>query len=237
MKSETPRARLCGCLMEASLQELPALLCHPDADLLEMRLDGFAARHGIAKTREMLSLLSISPRNVVMATNRHRRDGGLFEGDEEERVLLLLDAAAAGVDWIDLEDYVSEELTERFKSMKRKVLISYHDFSGTPSGQDLRGKLAKMAQSGADAAKIVTLARSPEDNLRVLELIPIGKKEFNVDVIAFCMGALGRWSRIACLLLGSPWTYVQLPGQTAAAPGQVTAAEMRSLLELMGVSG
>ncbi|NTW34754.1 MAG: type I 3-dehydroquinate dehydratase [Syntrophobacteraceae bacterium] len=40
---------------------------------------------------------------------------------------------------------------------------------------------------------------------------------------------MGCWSRLACLLLGSPWTYVQLPGQNAAAPGQLSLDDVKLL--------
>jgi 3-dehydroquinate dehydratase type I len=87
-----------------------------------------------------------------------------------------------------------------------------------------------LASKGPHAIKIVTLARRPEDNLRVLELIAFARESFDTRAVAFCMGPLGKWSRAVSLLLGSPWTYVQLPGQGAAAPGQYSAKEMRALL-------
>ena len=60
-----------------------------------------------------------------------------------------------------------------------------------------------------------------------------GRDALKVDVVAFCMGPPGRWSRIACLLLGSPWTYVRLVGGAEAAPGQYTALETRALLDML----
>ena len=80
---------------------------------------------------------------------------------------------------------------------------------------------------------MVTLADDHQDCLRVLQLIPWGREALQMDVIAFCMGGPGRWSRIACLLLGSPWTYVRLVGSSEAAPGQYTALETRALLEML----
>jgi 3-dehydroquinate dehydratase type I len=90
-----------------------------------------------------------------------------------------------------------------------------------------------MAEKRPHAIKLATSAQTPADNLRVLELIPFGQQQLGVEVLAFCMGPLGRWSRLICLLLGSPWTYVQLPELASAAPGQWTAEEMRRLLEML----
>jgi 3-dehydroquinate dehydratase type I len=101
---------------------------------------------------------------------------------------------------------------------------------GTPSREILRAKLESMSETGADALKIATLARTDEDNLRVLELIPMAGKRFGIDLVAFCMGPAGRWSRVVSVLLGSPWTYAQFEGRLATAPGQLTVPEMRELI-------
>ena len=77
---------------------------------------------------------------------------------------------------------------------------------------------------------MVTFAQSGEDNLRVLELIPLAEKEFGIDLIAFCMGPAGRWSRLVSIFLGSPWTYAQFEGQSEAAPDQISVSEMRALI-------
>ena len=78
--------------------------------------------------------------------------------------------------------------------------------------------------------KIVTMAQSGEDNLRVLELIPLAGKEFGIELIAFCMGPAGKWSRLVSIFLGSPWTYAQFEGQSATAPGQLSVSEMRAMI-------
>ena len=79
--------------------------------------------------------------------------------------------------------------------------------------------------------KIATLAQSGEDNLRVLELIPLAGEEFGIDLIAFCMGPAGKWSRLVSLFLGSPWTYAQFEGQSETAPGQLSVSrDARALI-------
>jgi 3-dehydroquinate dehydratase-1 len=134
---------------------------------------------------------------------------------------------------VDLEEDVAEEVCREFHQHGARLVCSHHDYSQTPDRDKLRRKAEQLAAMGADCIKVVTLATAPDDNLRVLELVPFGRHQLGVDVIAFCMGPLGRWSRMVCLLLGSPWTYVQLPGQGQAAPGQLTASEIRALWEIM----
>lgn len=229
-----PKAALCGCLTDVPGASLAALLQHPEVDLLEWRLDLFLQHHSLAETREALSRLGVSRRHPVVATNRPTQEGGAFAGPESLRLEILHQAVAAGAEWVDLETWVDESTVQDFRGQNARILVSHHDFAATPERSALQ-RLAKAAsQHHPDAVKIVTHAQAPEDNLRVLDLIPFGRDRLGVEVLAFCMGPLGRWSRLICLLLGSPWTYVQLPELGPAAPGQWTAAEMRRLLKVMG---
>ncbi len=228
-----PEHALCGCLTDVPAGKLPELFCHPEVDLLEWRLDAFFKRYGLEETIDALSMLSDLPRHPVLATNRTKSEGGLFDGAEHLRLEILGRAVDAGAEWVDLEDRIVESALQRFQSKKARILLSHHDFSGTPDRLSLRRLAKTMAQRKPHAIKITTYARSPEDNLRVLELIPYGRQELGMDVLAFCMGALGSWSRVVSLLLGGPWAYVQLPGLSAAAEGQFTAGQMRSLLGLV----
>jgi 3-dehydroquinate dehydratase-1 len=71
-----------------------------------------------------------------------------------------------------------------------------------------------------------------EDNISLLNLIGRGRNG-GIGVVAFCLGPLGRISRLACLLLGGAFTYAALESGAEAAPGQLTLAKMRQLLELL----
>lgn len=222
---------LCGCLLDVPLEQISQFLTYPRIGLVEWRLDTFLQRLTGEELRETLSILRHQPRHPVLATNRSRSHGGSFEGPEELRINLLRWAVEAGSEWVDLEDEVATEVLRWFQHHNAQILLSHHNFSMTPDRSTLHRLLQAMAKRDAAVVKIVTYANNPADNLRVLELISYGRQELGISVIAFCMGPLGRWSRVAALLLGSPWTYVQLPGQSLAAPGQFTVDEMHSLLE------
>jgi 3-dehydroquinate dehydratase type I len=230
---KTRKPFLCGCLVDAPLEDLSGVLNHPELDMVEWRLDLFAERHSRGKMLEALAILGRPPRRPVMATNRPVGQGGVFADSEALRLETLRRAVEAGAEWVDAEESIPDEDLKWFRERGARILLSHHDFTGTPEADELRALAGRMAGRGARAIKIVTFAHSAEDNLRVLDLIPLGKREFGVDVVAFCMGPSGRWSRPVSLLLGSPWTYVQLPGQSGSAPGQFTPSEIRALWEQM----
>ena len=75
--------------------------------------------------------------------------------------------------------------------------------------------------------KIVTTAKSTDDATRVLEIY---RNKESLNLIAFAMGDNGRISRILCLYLGSPYTYVSL-GKPVA-PGQFSVDEVKKIINL-----
>ena len=81
-----------------------------------------------------------------------------------------------------------------------------------------------------EVVKIVTTANSQEDNLRLLELASNAKKR-DIRIIAFCMGAMGRMSRIFSLLSGGYISFTSLEAGEKSAPGQIPVKEMKQLLE------
>lgn len=233
MDAGGPAGGLCGCLVDCAQEEFSGYLNHLGIDLLEWRIDAFAGRFPEDRMNRFFKTLGLSSRHPVVATNRPAREAGLFDGPEDLRLRMLEKAAKSGAEWVDLEHDVPAEYVTDFRRHDSRILLSYHNPAETPSRRALRAKLEKMCRSEADALKIATFARSEEDNLHVLQLIPLARREFGMELVAFCMGPAGRWSRLACLLLGSPWTYVRLGSQPAAAPGQFTAEEMRLLLKIV----
>ena len=86
--------------------------------------------------------------------------------------------------------------------------------------------------TGADIIKIVTKANEPSDNLRVLKLIPLAG-QLGVPIIAFCMGEMGKISRLACIIMGGLMTFASVDENTVSAPGQISAAHMTRMLEIL----
>jgi 3-dehydroquinate dehydratase-1 len=87
-------------------------------------------------------------------------------------------------------------------------------------------------EAGADLVKIVTWARTPQDNLRVLGLIADARRE-GIGLINFCMGPEGRISRIASPMLGSCLSYVSLRRGGESASGQLTITEMTKIMDVL----
>ena len=161
-----------------------------------------------------------------VCTLRPKSEGGLFVGKEDERKSILRLIAEYNPYLLDVEFNTiqkDKKLATYLKKTKSKLLISWHDFKRTPNESQLRTKFNKMKKF-SDVVKIVTVAKSVSDASRLLSLYSVKSKN---KTIAFCMGEQGKFSRILCLHLGSPFTYVSLG--KAIAPGQFSVDEIKSL--------
>lgn len=200
----------------------------PLADVVELRIDRIGGPD--------LPALLRTPRPPVIVTNRRQAEGGGFAGPEGERIALLGEAARLGAEYVDVET----ETAPQHKAALRRIcdgcrtqrIASWHDFDGTPSADLLQMRLAQGVADGAAIVKLVTLARDPADNLRLLELIP-WSRGMGQAIAAFCMGSHGVAGRVMAHLLGSAISYAALDEGEASAPGQLTARRFRDLLAIL----
>jgi len=180
------------------------------AKLVELRLDYINGQINLKR------LTAERPCPVVI-TIRRDVDGGKWRGSEQERQMILRQAIVDGVDYVDLEEDVAKVI-RRYGKTKR--IVSYHDFRQTP--EDLASIHARLAALDADVVKLATMANSPHDNLRMMQLV----HSANVPTIGICMGDLGTPSRILCRRFGSPFTYASFHHERLLAPGQLSFDQM-----------
>ena len=195
-------------------------------EMVELRVDKLTSHE--TPTEIARRLRRFGPKAIL--TVRSKEQGGGFRGSEDER-LRLISSLSRGLRpaYLDLELETARGNTSWVSGLGKKgsgpgkTIISWHELGGTPSLEALR-KIRGEASSLGDVAKIVTTARSADDNLRVLALY----RDSATDLIAFCMGSEGVSSRVLSLQLGSPIVYASLPGEPAA-PGQLSIVTVRTL--------
>jgi 3-dehydroquinate dehydratase type I len=129
---------------------------------------------------------------------------------------------------IGIEKPLIQELISNKK--RTQIVLSFHDFKGTPYPNELKSLVDCTTQVGANIVKIVTFARIWEDNLKVLSLIPYAKEK-KQRIVAFCMGEKGKVSRVFAPLMGAAWIYASLDKKRTSAPGQLTVFELREIWE------
>jgi len=163
-----------------------------------------------------------------ICTLRPKSEGGKFSGTEQDRASILKLISEYRPYLLDLEFSTiskNRSLLEYVKKTGTQILVSWHDFKKTPSYSALDSKMKKMKKF-SKSVKIVTTANSISDATTVLSLY----RKQSTGLIAFSMGDHGRISRILCMSLGSPFTYVSL-GKPVA-PGQFSVDEVKSIIRL-----
>ena len=191
------------------------------SDIAEVRFD-------YLKKSDIPIVLEDIKKNLsrCVCTLRPKSEGGLFIGKEDERKSILRLLAEYNPFLLDVEFNTiqkDKKLVRYLKKTKCRILVSWHDFKKTPSDSQLKNKFNKMRKF-SNMVKIVTVAKNVSDASRLLSLYSIRSES---KIVAFCMGDPGKFSRILCLHLGSPFTYVSLG--KAIAPGQFSVDEIKSL--------
>ena len=200
------------------------------ADCIELRLD-------FIERPDPGTLLSAKD-CPVLVTNRKKDEGGAFSGTEEERVALLAEAVRRGTDYLDIElSSGRARIAEILHAIQRcgnktKLMVSYHNFELTPPDKVLRGIIDDAVDCGAAMVKLATFARDTDDNLRILDTIGYGRKR-EVAITALCMGERGRISRVMAPFFGSFFCFAAGGRGMETAPGQLTAGEMKSIIEIV----
>lgn len=218
--------KTCVSIAEKSSEKIKQNLKYAlkKSDYVEIRFD-FLKTDEIPKTLEMIK----KDLKKVVCTLRPKSEGGKFEGEEKERIAILKLIAEYNPFLLDVEFNTikkNNEFAKYLKSTKTKLLISWHDFKKTPKFFELKNMMNKMVKF-SNNVKIVTTAKSTDDSTRTLQLY---SKNGKTNLIAFAMGDNGRISRILCLYLGSPYTYVSL-GKPVA-PGQFSVDEVKKIISL-----
>ena len=191
---------------------------------------------GVPFVYQQLALLRRSTDLPVIFTIRTRGQGGKFPDDAHDRAISLMRLALKmGVEFLDVEVHYPEAFIHTITGAKgnTKIIASHHDPKGDLSWSN--GSWVpfynKSLQFG-DIIKLVGVAKVPEDNVKLMEFKTWAQSAHSTPIIAINMGVIGQFSRIQNSFM-TPVSHPALPFK--AAPGQLSATEIRQALSLHGV--
>ena len=217
-------------------------------DMIEVRLDCLAAAELDPALREM-SARPPGPHCSIILTMRAAEQGGRNSLSYEDRYRFWASLNDLPGDClIDLElalvlDFAAESARGKQSIDWSRVICSHHDFAGVPA--DFEQLYESMAATPARILKFAVQANDAIDCLAMLRLLDRAQREGR-EMIAIAMGQAGIATRILGPSRGSFLTYGSLGYESATAPGQLTARELRDLYridhidrdtEIMGLVG
>jgi 3-dehydroquinate dehydratase / shikimate dehydrogenase len=227
-----PRNSLPKICIALGFTEIDQLLSHAYREaeagerFLEFRLDYLSQpEQGVAAIREFLKEY---PDSTILATCRRHQNHGRFNGSIEDQIRILAAAIDAGARAVDVEIETADAAQERLEALRNHafLLISYHNFTGTPPMEAI---LRRMARIPADGYKLVTTAHKPSDSQRVLAL---AKSRLRTPLVLLAMGEMGFPTRVLCTALGGLYTYATPNAAEGTAAGQICARQLRHLYRI-----
>jgi len=193
-------------------------------DFIEIRLDRL---EDCLENNRGLADLAAHGKTPKIATDKASRK-------ETESRQMLIAAAKSGFEYVDIELSTPQltPLVKELKALGAKPIVSFHKFDGSLSTSELNSILEREISSGAEVCKIVTTAKHIEDNLTTMNFISAASNK--TKVVCFCMGELGKVSRLLSPLFGGFFTFASLERGSETASGQITIQEMKASYELLG---
>ena len=193
------------------------------ADLAELRLD-------LMHEFDLPRLLQTSPLPLVV-TCRPPREGGRWQGSEEDRLDVLRAAADLGAAYVDLEWDARAQLAS-LNRQRSRVIVSRHDFTRMPAA--LSGQAEVLWTAGADVVKLVGYANWLADVVPVLELL----RNAPGPTVAIAMGACGLATRLLAFCYPGALLSFAALDDTAnrTAPGQISIATMNDVYRVRSIT-
>ena len=230
-------APLVGRTRDQLLAEV-AVVAAMQPDILEWRVDFF---EGTADAAEVVSLAGRIQQAAggipLLFTRRCAREGGQKIGIDEQQVVALYHAVCESghVQLVDFEmgNDAADLLAVRDAARKHGVqtVLSFHDFSGTPSLDALKARFAQAQELGADIAKVAVMPQRMDDVLTLLGATLQSSRELRIPLVSMAMGRFGAVSRLCGWAFGSAMTFAV--GQSSSAPGQMPAEDVEAGLALL----
>ena len=206
----------------ATLAALDAPSAASACDLVELRLDLFAAKSAPPAWAHL--------RGLPLLITARREDEGGAKGLDDAHRLHLLETACPDAALVDIEVAsiaAAVELIEKLADAGTPWVASFHNFERMPDVEELREKALAAREAGAAVFKAAAMIHSPGDMARLADF---QREDQGIPLATMGMGPMAAVSRLLCAQCGSVLNYGYL-GKTPTAPGQWSAAEMKSAID------
>ncbi len=214
------------------------------ADFIELRMDLIGGEN----LDELISIVRRQSRTIKIIVTCRRKEEAVpaarakrtdaVERNKKKKMALLKQAVELNADFIDIELAEGSKAINELKSLcaqmnsRTQFIVSHHNFNKTPSLIELKKIFGQCARFKPAVVKIVTTARTIEDNLVILNLISFARKR-SQNIISLCMGGQGVISRMIAPFMGNFLSFATLHKGGQSAPGQFTVQQMNRFKNLI----
>ena len=209
----------------------------PQVQMVELRVDKLDFATNVDKVTQlgqaMRRELNGKP---LLLTLRTQAEGGSLAPDDASYIALYQQWLEAGfADLIDIEMRIGAQPVERLVAQAHRrhvaVILSWHDFHGTPENAEMLQRLTWQAAHGADILKIAVMPKTPLDVNRLTEVTWQMRQRSDKPLLTMAMGGLGAVTRLSGEVFGSNLTFGTL--DEASAPGQLEVQALDQALNAL----
>jgi 3-dehydroquinate dehydratase-1 len=206
------------------------MICIPLGEIEFEECIAMARKEAFVEFRFDLLMLSLDQvRELVTAANSCIATCRPGERDEADRQEILKTAILSGADYVDIEvesdRAFMNEIILAAKTHDTALIISYHNFEGTPALAELQQIVNDCRKAGADVVKIACQVNHTWD---LQSLFKLYNRDLRMVIIG--MGEQGVISRIAAPLLGAEFTFAAAEAGQETAPGQISKDKLLSII-------
>ncbi|KAK4575209.1 hypothetical protein LTR86_001061 [Recurvomyces mirabilis] len=215
------------------------------ADSVELRVDllkdadadaSNATVPSIKYVGEQVMLLRQRTELPIIFTTRCTKENGRFPMDDPMLFYQYLRKAMQwGCEYVDVELWLPSEIRSQLAAEKgsSKIISAWHDFTGNFKWSSAEAQqLFKQGAVYGDVVKMIALVNTTEENYELEYFRSIIQTTYSHPPLSgLNMGPVGQLSRTLNKVF-TPITHPLLP--MVAAPGQLSAAEINSMLHSMG---
>ncbi len=227
-----------GTTADEAIAQARVIGASTQTDVVEFRIDFLDIALDAGK------LAALGPRvaaqlngKPLIVTFRTKAEGGnttIVDADYGALYETLLKARFA--DLIDVEMFRSEVVVRRLVAAAHNIgafiVMSNHDFSGTPPAAELLTRLRRQQELGADVLKLAMMPRDPSDVLELLRATwEMASRYAERPMMTMSMGGTGVVSRLAGEIFGSAMCFGMIG--RASAPGQVEVDRLAGVLDIV----
>lgn len=208
-----------------------------EIDLIELRIDYFKEISNRQKLVELFKMIaSIEMRQALILTYRSVKEGGFGKLSHEEYInlyALALESNAFDIYDVELSSGTNAIITlnNMIHEANRKVIMSSHDFTRTPSLDTMLEKIKQMDSLEADIIKLAVMPEDYKDVLLVLEMTLNANRIYDKPVVTMSMSKLGIATRFLGEQFGSAITFGK--DHEASASGQIDIRSLNTLLRIV----
>jgi 3-dehydroquinate dehydratase type I len=178
------------------------------------------------------SLVGQYPNRLVMVFRRRNLGAMKLNADTRFKIINTLSRKQVLVD-MDITMQADDISRLQAARIPVKSILSYHNFSQTPSDTVLRSIVARMKGWNAHIIKVATHCTTQRDALRLLSLL-IDLRESGHKSIVLGMGKHGVITRVFGSIWGNEMAFAPIEAASRSAAGQITVDKLDSIMQALG---